>query len=171
MPTGRKKDFESADGFSTKVWGPALWHVLHTISFNFPVRPTATERKQYHQFIKSLGHVLPCGVCRENYRTNLIKAKFSVAESLRDRHTFSRFIYRLHQHVCTTVETKLPCTYTQMRQTYEQFRAKCVPNTPGKHGGCTRSTARVPARCIIHIEPVRGSGHKRSFRVDRKCAK
>ena len=29
-------DYNAPDGFLTSVWGPALWHTLHTISFNYP---------------------------------------------------------------------------------------------------------------------------------------
>ena len=36
----KKGDFYSGDGFLTSVWGPAVWHFLHTISFNYPVSPT-----------------------------------------------------------------------------------------------------------------------------------
>ena len=29
-----KKDYSSGDGMLTSVWGPSLWHSLHTISFS-----------------------------------------------------------------------------------------------------------------------------------------
>ena len=29
-----QEDFQSGDGMLTTVWGPSLWHTLHTISFN-----------------------------------------------------------------------------------------------------------------------------------------
>ena len=29
-----KDDFASGDGMLTSVWGPSLWHYLHTMSFN-----------------------------------------------------------------------------------------------------------------------------------------
>jgi len=29
--------YNSDEGMLTKVWGPPLWHVLHTISFNYKV--------------------------------------------------------------------------------------------------------------------------------------
>ena len=35
-----KKDYNANDGMITSVWGPALWHFLHTMSFNYPVNPT-----------------------------------------------------------------------------------------------------------------------------------
>ena len=31
--TFKKKDFESGDGMLTTVWGPSIWHFLHTMSF------------------------------------------------------------------------------------------------------------------------------------------
>ena len=33
-------EFNSPDGMLTSVWGPSLWHSLHTISFNYPNNPT-----------------------------------------------------------------------------------------------------------------------------------
>ena len=40
-----KKDFDASDGFLTSVWGPALWHSLHTISFNYPIKPSNDDKK------------------------------------------------------------------------------------------------------------------------------
>ena len=31
-----KKQYNSGDGMLTTVWGPGLWHYLHTMSFNYP---------------------------------------------------------------------------------------------------------------------------------------
>ena len=69
--TYRKKDFSSGDGMLTSVWGPSLWHYLHTMSFNYPVKPTNEDKKNYKKFIMSLKHVLPCKYCRINLRKNL----------------------------------------------------------------------------------------------------
>ena len=30
-----KKDFSDGDGMLVSVWGPAQWHFLHTMSFNY----------------------------------------------------------------------------------------------------------------------------------------
>ena len=43
--TYRKKDYQSGEGMLTSVWGPSLWHTLHTISFNYPVKPTKEQKK------------------------------------------------------------------------------------------------------------------------------
>ena len=41
----QKKDYDSSDGMLTYVWGPSLWHSIHTMSFNYPVKPTCDEKK------------------------------------------------------------------------------------------------------------------------------
>ena len=45
-----KREFNSGDGMLTTVWGPSMWHTLHTISFNYPVKPDMKTRKQYFAF-------------------------------------------------------------------------------------------------------------------------
>ena len=47
-----KKDFHSGDGMLTTVWGPSMWHVMHTMSFNYPVSPTQEQKKDYMDFIQ-----------------------------------------------------------------------------------------------------------------------
>ena len=41
-----KNDYKSGDGMLTSVWGPSLWHYLHTMSFNYPISPSNEEKKQ-----------------------------------------------------------------------------------------------------------------------------
>ena len=40
-----KKHYSSGDGMLTTVWGPPMWHFLHTVSFNYPVEPTCNQKK------------------------------------------------------------------------------------------------------------------------------
>ena len=63
-------DYNSGDGMLTSVWGPGLWHYLHTMSFNYPNSPTKEDKHHYRDFVLSLRHVLPCGKCRENLKKN-----------------------------------------------------------------------------------------------------
>ena len=68
-----KEDFSSGDGMLTSVWGPSLWHYLHTMSFNYPDKPTKQDKKNYKNFIYSLINVLPCKYCRINLRRKLFR--------------------------------------------------------------------------------------------------
>jgi hypothetical protein len=68
-----KKDYNAGDGMVTSVWGPPMWHYLHTMSFNYPVNPTPEDKKHYKDFIINLQYVLPCKYCRINLANNLKK--------------------------------------------------------------------------------------------------
>jgi hypothetical protein len=173
-------EFESNDGFNTYIWGPVLWHVLHTISFNYKMNPTRDDQVHYYTFIRSLEHVLPCKSCRENFMSNLIKVNFPITDDpeeianipqLKDRHAFSRFVYDLHTAVCKMKdgETGLKCTYYAMRETYECFRAKCNPKTATHHGGCELPIKYVPSKAVIRVVPKHNSKHIPSFSVDNGC--
>ena len=37
--------YNSKEGMLTSVWGPSLWHYLHTMSFNYPINPTEVQKK------------------------------------------------------------------------------------------------------------------------------
>ena len=67
----KKKDFISGDGMMTAVWGPSMWHYLHTLSFNYPIHPTKENKKYYKDQILILQYTLPCKYCRMNLKNNL----------------------------------------------------------------------------------------------------
>ena len=54
MKTYKLTDYKSGDGMLTTVWGPSLWHFLHTMSFNYPNEPTPEQKKSYMNFIYQL---------------------------------------------------------------------------------------------------------------------
>ena len=84
------------DGMLTTVWGPSMWHYLHTMSFNYPVKPTSSDKKYYLNFMESLQYVLPCRHCRENLVNNY-KAHPLKSCVFKNRDSFSRYIYELHE--------------------------------------------------------------------------
>ena len=105
VPIFNTKDFESNDGMLTTVWGPPMWHYLHTMSFNYPVKPSAEDKKHYRKFIDLLQYVLPCGKCRENLKKNFKKLPLT-NEVMASRHTFSRYVYDLHELINTMLKKK-----------------------------------------------------------------
>ena len=53
------------------IWGPQMWFVLHTITFNYPIKPTETDKTNMNNFFLSLKPILPCMYCRKNYERHL----------------------------------------------------------------------------------------------------
>ena len=119
------EDYNSKDGMLTSVWGPIFWFFLHTMSFNYPNNPTLETKKQYRDFILSLQHILPCRYCRENLTLNFKKLPLTMNE-MKNRETFSRYIYNLHEVVNTMLKKKSNLSYEDVRDRFEIFRAKCI---------------------------------------------
>ncbi len=162
------KEFNSNDGMLTSVWGPPLWHVLHTISFNYPVNPTREQKQQHKNYIKSLSHVLPCGACRKNLKKNLLECKLT-DHCLKNRNAFSRWMYRLHEKVNTMLGKKSNLTYEDVKNRYENFRARCL--NVGKNSkierGCTDPLTGVKSKCVLVIVPK--DTKCESLNVNEKC--
>lgn len=180
------KELNSNDGMLTTVWGPALWHTLHTMSFNYPVNPTAEQKQHYKDFMLSLRNVLPCGACRRNLASNLEKCPLN-AYALRNRKNFSRWMYRLHEQVNTMLGKKSGLSYEDVAQRYENFRARCrpggAPTIPVKplkvvakakakiktkiEDGCVEPVTGVKSRCVISIVPQQMNYP--TFTMDEQC--
>lgn len=180
--TYTRKHFDSNDGMLTTVWGPSAWHLLHTISFNYPVHPTCQQKREYRDFVLSLGTVLPCGKCRKNLRKNFAKLPLRWSD-MDNRTTFSKYIYKLHEVVNTMLHKKSGLTYNDVRERYEHFRARCAlpfdmkdvmpkgtdKDTVPKENGCTEPLYGEKSKCVLQILPQ--SEKCETFQIDEKCIK
>jgi len=180
-PTFTENDYMSGDGMLTTVWGPAMWHFLHTMSFNYPVEPTQLQRKQYKEFVLSLRDVLPCRYCRDNLTKNLRDLKFS-NKHMKSRATFSRFMYDLHEHVNKMLGKKSGLSYCDVRERYEHFRSRCVLDIDAdkekieellrkkkEEPGCTEPMYGKKSKCVIKIVPQ--DTECETMEIDEKCVK
>jgi len=164
-----EQDYASNDGMLTTVWGPPMWHVLHTISFNYPVRPTDKQKNKYFGFLKSLLYVLPCGKCRDNLKINFRKLPLTM-KHLKSRQTLSRYIYDLHELINTMLGKKSGLSFDQVRERYEHFRSRC--RTERKRimeKGCTEPLVGVKAKCVLQILPNETKCD--TFQIDKSCEK
>ena len=180
------KEYESNDGMLVTVWGPSMWHSLHTLSFNYPVRPTEHDKQHYMDFILNLQNVLPCGKCRKNLKKNLKKLPLTMT-AMDNRATFSKYVYNLHEVINKMLHKKSNLTYENVRERYEHFRARCVKkNTTSKHvrfsrkvailgpgskkeNGCIVPLYGEKSKCILQIVPQ--DTQCETFQIDDKCIK
>jgi hypothetical protein len=176
-----KKDYNSGDGMLTSVWGPPMWHYLHTMSFNYPVHPTTEDKKHYRDFIINLQHVLPCKYCRMNLANNFKKKPIQMCD-MASRETFSRYVYELHELVNKMLKKKSHLTYCDVRERYEHFRSRCTEEKPRvftfkkaktlknkKEKGCTEPLYGKKAKCVINIVPQ--EDRTATLKIDQKCIK
>ena len=118
-------DYNSGEGMLTSVWGPSLWFFLHTVSFNYPANPSEAQKKHYKEFILMLKNILPCRYCRENLQKNL-KSLPLRQKDLKNRHTFSLWVYKLHEKVNKMLGKKSGLKYCDVRERFEHFRSRCT---------------------------------------------
>lgn len=174
-----KKDYNAGDGMITSVWGPPLWHYLHTMSFNYPVEPSREDKLHYMHFIQSLRYVLPCKYCRMNLKTNFRQLPLKMKD-MKNRETFSRYIYNLHELVNKMLHKNSNLSYCDVRERYEHFRSRCTDEKPKlfkfkrfqtkkREKGCTEPLYGKKSKCIINIVPQDEKGP--SIQIDKKCIK
>jgi hypothetical protein len=180
-----KKHYSSGDGMLTTIWGPNMWHYLHTISFNYPVKPSIDDKKYYKQLILNMQYTLPCKYCRINLKNNFKNHPLKSCH-LKNRDSFSRYIYRLHEIVNKMLNKKSNISYCDVRERYEHFRSRCSTNkktlndqqkifkfktkkTQKKETGCTEPLYGKKAKCVLNIVPQEQKC--KTLKVDRKCLK
>ena len=147
-----RKDFNSKDGMLTRVWGPSMWHTLHTISFNYPVHPTNEDKKNYRNFILQLKYILPCGKCRDNLKMNFKQLPLKMSD-MKNRETFSKYIYNLHELINKMLHKKSGLSYSQVRERYENFKARCKTRQPKAEVGCVKPLKGEKTKCVLKIVP------------------
>ncbi len=174
-----KKDFSDGDGMIVSVWGPAQWHFLHTMSFNYPVKPTSNDKKYYREYMLNLVNVLPCKHCRVNLKNNY-KVFPITMECMKNRNSFSRYVYQLHERINKNLGKDSGLSYCDVRERYEHFRARCVEEPMKKFNfkktsknskeiGCTEPLYGKKSKCIIKIVPK--EERCKTFQMDEKCKK
>jgi hypothetical protein len=177
-----KKDYNAGDGMLTTVWGPPMWHYLHTMSFNYPVNPTSEDKRNYRDFVMNLRNVLPCKYCRINLKTNLKQFPLKMAD-MKDRESFSRYIYELHELVNRMLKKSSGLSYCDVRERYEHFRARCTDEKPSlfkfkrqltrkkrrKEKGCTEPLYGKKSKCVMNIVPQ--DDRVVTLKIDDKCIK
>ena len=182
--TYNRDDYNSGDGMLTSVWGPSLWHYLHTISFNYPVDPTNEHKKYYKELILNMMYTLPCSHCRKNLKKNLRMCPLTTT-SLKNRDNFSLWMFNLHETVNKMLCKKSNLTYELVRDRYENFRSRCTKERKTKkkerkrkantvkrrkkEKGCVTPTYGKKSKCIIKIVPQ--DKNEPSFQMDKKCYK
>ena len=172
-----KTDYNSGDGMLTSVWGPSLWHYLHVMSFNYPIKPTKIQKNKYKQLLLNFQYTLPCKYCRINLKNNFKKYPL-INKIFENRNNFSRYIFNLHEHINKMLGKKSGLTYCEVRDKYEHFRSRCTiektklfnyTKKNKKEKGCTTPLYGKKSKCVINIVPQEKKC--KTFNIDKKCLK
>jgi len=80
------------------IWGPHAWIFLHDITFDYPIKPTDTDKSDMKNFIYALANVLPCRSCRANFKLHLTELPLT-DEVLSTRANLVKWMIDIHNRV------------------------------------------------------------------------
>ena len=112
------------------IWGPHLWFSLHTISFNYPIKPTNNDKKDYKNFFINLENVIPCSVCKKNYIRHL--KEHPINDYLDSRKKLVYWVIDMHNMVNAEIGKKI-LSYEYVIKKYENvYKKKIILEKTGK---------------------------------------
>ena len=143
------------------------------------------EKKNYRRFILSLQNILPCRHCRDNMKKNLKKLPLTMRD-MKNRHTFSLWVYKFHEQVNCMLNKKSVLSYAAVRERYEHFRSRCTENRKKRstrrkicikrrktrkkrEKGCTKPLYGKKSKCVLKIIPH--DQKTKSISIDKRCIK
>lgn len=135
MTCRASQDDNMNNGLITKVWGSAGWTFGHSVTFGYPVYPTAEDKIRYKNYFLSLGDVLPCRFCRDSYTEFITIGPSALTdECLNSRDALTKWFYEVHNAVNRKLDVDYGISYEDMVDRYESFRAKCGVSDPAIKG-------------------------------------
>lgn len=100
------------------LWGPKYWFTLHTLSFEYPMNPTFKEKKIYFNIFNSLQYILPCSVCKRNFKKNL--GELPLENHIHSRKDLVYWLIDIHNKVNTETGKRI-YTYDEVINIYEKL--------------------------------------------------
>jgi hypothetical protein len=136
-------DDDEDGGLNTKIWGPAMWTAMHSVTFAYPKNPSDEDKKHYRSFFENLGFVLPCETCRNSYQKFIKNGKTQLTDEVfQSRNTLTLWLYNLHQAVNHKLEVNYEISYEDMAKQYESYRVEC---------------SKTLGRCVIPLDKKKES--------------
>jgi hypothetical protein len=105
------------------IWGSHLWFSLHTMSFNYPLKPTNEEKEEYKQFFIYLQYVIPCSKCKKNYQRHL--KEHPIDSHLENRKKLVYWVIDIHNMVNGEIGKKI-LSYDIVIKKYEEVYKKRI---------------------------------------------
>ena len=167
---------EEKNGFISNVWGPPAWLFLHTVAQNYD--PSKKGMKDgYKAFFLNIRHVLPCGLCRDNF-SKIIKSKKHKFNDkvLASRKTLAFWLFKVHNQVQMDIYAKSRLErdkpkysnsikdFNKVYAMYECFRAKCSKTAYG----CTVPEDGKKKRSKIIVSKMKNYRAHTSLKIE-KC--
>jgi len=97
------------------VWGSSFWFTLENIAYNYPLNPSDKDKENIKIFLEYLQYVLPCGICRKNYKMELEQRPIR----LNSRKELVYWLFEIHNDVNSRTGKRL-YTFEEAVNEYEK---------------------------------------------------
>lgn len=108
------------------IWGSHLWFSLHTITLNYPLKPTDEDKENYKNFFISLKNVIPCSVCKKNYKRHL--NEHPLDDQLNSRKDLVYWLIDIHNMVNGEIGKKILSYETVLKKYENVYHKKNILN-------------------------------------------
>ena len=105
------------------IWGSSMWFSLHTITMNYPNNPTYIDAEEYKKFFTSLKNIIPCKVCKDNYKRHL--KEYPIENHLYNKKTLVYWLIDIHNMVNSEIGKKV-ISYEKVIEKYERIYNKKI---------------------------------------------
>ena len=100
------------------IWGPGAWLFLHSITLNYPDKPTTNIKKIYSDFFNRLPDILPCDICNSNFKKHL--SQYPVRFHLNSKESLCKWLVKIHN--LTNIDNKKSTvSYDKFIQNYQKI--------------------------------------------------
>ena len=108
---------QMASSNSKDFVGPHAWTVLHSYAAAY----TPDQRKTFTRFVKALGELFPCSICRQNFKKKL--KILPLEPYLGNNNDLFFWTYCIHDMVNEAITATDPSN-PKMSPPYDQFNSK-----------------------------------------------
>jgi FAD-linked sulfhydryl oxidase len=84
------------------TWGPHFWGFLHTVSFSYPITPSAEIKKRHYELIRNLPTFIPIETMASSFEKLL--DQYPVTSYLDNRESFVRWTWFIHNKINEQLE-------------------------------------------------------------------
>lgn len=134
-------------------WGPGGWIFLHTMTFNYPDKPTKEDKKKYTNFFNMLGGMLPCKYCRDSY--NIYLKHVPIDKFIDSREGLTYWLYYIHNLVNDKVFKNDSTTFEEVVRKYERFKAGCKKVKKNNDKNKVYGTCGVPKKTELNNDYIK----------------
>lgn len=104
-----------------EIWGKHAWIFLHSITMTYPENPSNEDKKTYKNFFESLDKVLPCIICRINYRKHINNVP--IDNFLHSRRSIVEWLINIHNQT-NTMLNKPTIEYDEVINNFKKLYKK-----------------------------------------------